>query len=127
MTALTAPMTTRPTLSVRQWATRTGKLAPTERLLLILLSDKVDRTFSCTPTLSTLTAESGAGRSTVLRTLKQLEDHALIKREPQFTAAGRRLSTRYILNCPLAQRRYCPLHDHPRVAIRAGDPPATSP
>ncbi|WP_205878821.1 helix-turn-helix domain-containing protein [Mycobacterium camsae] len=92
-------------LSAREWAISAGELSPTERLLLILLSDKVDRNFTCEPTLRTLAAESGAGRSTVLRRLRELEQRGLIRREPQFDEDGARLPTRYFLNHPLAPVR----------------------
>jgi len=88
--------------TAREWAISAGELPPTERLLLILLSDKVDRNFTCEPTLRTLAAESGAGRSTVLRRLRELEQRGLIRREPQFDQDGARLATRYVLNHPLA-------------------------
>ncbi|WP_082658533.1 helix-turn-helix domain-containing protein [Mycobacterium gordonae] len=101
-----------PFISARDWAISADDLPPTERLLLILLSDKVDRSFSCTPTVRTLAAESGAGRSTVLRRLKDLEARGLIRREPQYDHAGGRLSTRYFLNHPLAQHR-CRTHSPP--------------
>lgn len=91
--------------TAREWAISVGALAPTERLLLILLSDKADRSFSCQPTLRTLAAESGAGRSTVLRRLKELEQRGLICREAQFDEDGARLPTRYFLNHPLAPVR----------------------
>jgi hypothetical protein len=47
-------------------------------------------------------AESSAGRSTVMRALKKLEDDGLITRNPQFHPSGARRATRYYLNHPLA-------------------------
>ena len=47
-------------------------------------------------------AESDAGRSTVMRALKELEASGFITREPQFHDSGARRSSRYYLNHPLA-------------------------
>ena len=48
-------------------------------------------------------AESGAGRSTVLRALSYLEMPGFMTRRPQFHDSGARRSTRYYLNHPRAQ------------------------
>lgn len=48
-------------------------------------------------------AESGAGRSTVLRALSYLEMRGFMTRRPQFHDSGARRSTRYYLNHPRAQ------------------------
>ena len=47
-------------------------------------------------------AESDAGRSTVMRALKELEASGFITRQPQFHDSGARRSSRYYLNHPLA-------------------------
>jgi DNA-binding transcriptional MocR family regulator len=46
------------------------------------------RDFSCDPSILTLMAESGAGRSTVMRALKELEAKGFITRRPQFHDSG---------------------------------------
>lgn len=48
-------------------------------------------------------AESGAGRSTILRALSYLETRGFMSRRPQFHDSGARRSTRYYLNHPRAQ------------------------
>lgn len=118
MTTPSARLSARPCLSVREWATNEGMLSPTERLILILLACRIDRHFSCAPTLRTLSAESGTSRSTVLRSLRQLEEYGLITREPKFDDDGARLPSRFFLNHPLAQRNCTARHDHTAVANR---------
>jgi Helix-turn-helix domain len=70
------------------------------KLILILLSNKADESFSCYPSVRTLMGESGAGRSTVLRALKDLEANGFITRQPQFRESGAQRSSRYYLNHP---------------------------
>lgn len=92
--------------SARGWAATAPAGSATAKLILILLADKADgvgASSSCAPSLRTLVAESGAGRSTVLRALKELEARGLITRQPQFDADGARLPTRYHLNHRSAQ------------------------
>ncbi|MBV8350005.1 MAG: helix-turn-helix domain-containing protein [Mycolicibacterium sp.] len=74
------------------------------KFILHLLANKADENFSCYPSIRTLMAESGAGRSTVMRALKELEASGLITRKPQFHDSGARRSSRYYLNHPLAPR-----------------------
>src|ERR1700752_2291707 len=71
------------------------------KFILILLANKADENFSCYPSIRTLMAESHAGRSTILRALRDLETRGFISRRPQFHDSGARRSTRY-LNYPLA-------------------------
>jgi DNA-binding transcriptional MocR family regulator len=70
------------------------------KLILILLANKADESFSCYPSIRTLMGESGAGRSTVLRALKDLETNGFITRQPQFRESGAQRSSRYYLNHP---------------------------
>ena len=84
------------------WATGLDIDSATAKFILHLLANKADENFSCFPSISTLMAESSAGRSTVLRALKKLEDDGLITRNPQFHDSGARRATRYYLNHPLA-------------------------
>ena len=84
------------------WATELDINSATAKFILHLLANKADENFSCFPSVSTLMAESSAGRSTVLRALKKLEDDGLITRNPQFHDSGARRATRYYLNHPLA-------------------------
>ncbi|WP_180984701.1 helix-turn-helix domain-containing protein, partial [Mycobacterium avium] len=66
------------------------------------MANKADENFSCYPSIRTLMAESGAGRSTILRALSYLETRGLMSRRPQFHDSGARRSTRYYLNHPRA-------------------------
>ncbi len=84
------------------WATDLDIDSATAKFILLLLANKADEDFSCFPSVSTLMAESSAGRSTVLRALKKLEGEGLITRCPQFHDSGARRATRYYLNHPLA-------------------------
>jgi len=84
------------------WATELDIDSATAKFILLLLANKADENYSCFPSVSTLMAESSAGRSTVLRALKKLEDDGLITRNPQFHDSGARRATRYYLNHPLA-------------------------
>ena len=82
------------------WATDADVGSPTLKLILILLANKADERFSCFPSIRTLMAESGAGRSTVLRALKTLEADGLVTRRAQFHDSGAQRSSRYFLNHP---------------------------
>jgi Helix-turn-helix domain len=82
------------------WATESDVGAPTTKFILHLLANKADENFSCYPSIRTLMAESGAGRSTVMQALKELEANGFITRKPQFHDSGARRSSRYLLNHP---------------------------
>jgi DNA-binding transcriptional MocR family regulator len=82
------------------WATDSDVGSPITKLILILLANKADESFSCYPSIRTLMSESGAGRSTVLRALKDLETNGFITRQPQFRESGAQRSTRYYLTIP---------------------------
>ena len=84
------------------WATDSEVGSSTTKFILLLLANKADENFSCYPSIRTLMAESDAGRSTVMRALKELEASGFITREPQFHDSGARRSSRYYLNHPLA-------------------------
>jgi DNA-binding transcriptional MocR family regulator len=84
------------------WATDSHVGTSAAKFILILLANKADENFSCYPSIRTLMAESGAGRSTVLRALRELETRGFITRRPQFHDSGARRSTRYYLNHPQA-------------------------
>ncbi len=58
------------------WATESDIGSPTIKFVLHLLANKADEDFSCYPSIRTLMAESDAGRSTVMRALKELEAKA---------------------------------------------------
>lgn len=87
------------------WATDADVGSPVLKLILILLSNKADEQFSCFPSVRTLVAESGAGRSTVLRALNTLETEGFITRRAQFHESGAQRSSRYYLNHPDAPHR----------------------
>ena len=102
------------------WATDSEVGSSTTKFILLLLANKADENFSCYPSIRTLMAESDAGRSTVMRALKELEASGFITRQPQFHDSGARRSSRYYLNHPLAP--HCspvPIRDPP-VPIRHG-------
>ena len=84
------------------WATESDIGSPTTKFVLHLLANKADEDFSCYPSIRTLMAESGAGRSTVMRALQELEATGFITRRPQFHDSGAQRSTRYYLNHPQA-------------------------
>jgi DNA-binding transcriptional MocR family regulator len=107
------------------WATELDIDSAIAKFILLLLANKADENFSCFPSVSTLMAESSAGRSTVLRALKKLEDDGLITRNPQFHDSGARRATRYYLNHPLAPHlALTPRPDKgPPVPIRHGPRP----
>jgi hypothetical protein len=84
------------------WETDSAVGSSTTKFILLLLANKADENFSCYPSIRTLMAESDAGRSTVIRALKELEASGFITRQPQFHDAGARRSSRYCPNHPLA-------------------------
>jgi hypothetical protein len=84
------------------WATDLDVGSSAAKFILILLANKADENFSCYPSTRTLMAESNAGRSTVLRALRDLETRGFISRRPQFHDSRARRSTRYYLNHPSA-------------------------
>ncbi len=73
------------------WATESEVGSSAAEFILILLANKADENFSCYPSIRTLMAESNAGRSTVLRALRDLETRGFISRRPQFHDSGARL------------------------------------
>lgn len=85
------------------WAKDSDISNPVAKFILVLLANKADEDFSCYPSIRTLMAESGAGRSTVLRALSYLETQGFMTRRPQFHDSGARRSTRYYLNHPRIQ------------------------
>jgi DNA-binding transcriptional MocR family regulator len=102
------------------WATDSAVGSSTRKFILLLLANKADENFSCYPSIRTLTAESDAGRSTVMRALNELEASGFITRQPQFHDSGARRSSRYYPKHPLAP--HCspvPIRDPP-VPIRHG-------
>ena len=84
------------------WATDSEVGSSTTKFILLLLANKADENLSCYPPIRALMAESDAGRSTVMRALKELEASGFITRQPQCHDAGARRSSRYYLNHPLA-------------------------
>ena len=75
------------------WATESDIRSPTTKSVLHLLANKADEDFSCYPSIRTLMAESGAGRSTVMRALQELEATGFITRRSQFHDSGAQGST----------------------------------
>ena len=100
------------------WATDSAVGSSTTKFILLLLANKADENFSCYPSIRTLMAESDAGRSTVIRALKELEASGFITRQPQFHDSGARRSSRYYLNHPLAPHCSPRPNPGPPVPIR---------
>ena len=82
------------------WAITIEVSSPMMRLVLILLANRADDKFSCYPSIRKLVSESCAARSTVLETLRKLEDKGLVQRVAQYHDSGARRSSRYLLNHP---------------------------
>ena len=98
------------------WATESDIRSPTTKSVLHLLANKADEDFSCYPSIRTLMAESGAGRSTVMRALQELEATGFITRRSQFHDSEAQGSTPYYLNHPQAP------HPAPRSDSGRGGP-----
>ncbi len=106
---------------VLDWATDSEVGSSTTKFILLLLANKADENFSCYPSIRTLMVDSDAGRSTVMRVLKELEASGFITREPQCHDSGARRSSRYYLNHPLAPHSSArPNPGPPAVPIRHG-------
>lgn len=75
---------------------------PQQRSPFVSYANKADENYSCFPSDRALMAESSAGRNTILRAFKKLEDESLITPNPQFQDSRARRATRYCLNHPLA-------------------------
>ena len=88
-----------------EWAIAIEASTPTERVVLMLLANRADESFTCYPSIRKLVAESCAARSTVMKTLRSLEDDGLIVRVAQHHESGARRSNRYLLNHPDAPHR----------------------
>jgi hypothetical protein len=110
--------------SALAWATDSDVGSSAAKFILILLANKADENYSCYPSIRTLMAESNAGRSTVLRALKDLETRGFISRRPQFHDSGARRSTRYYLNHPLAP--HLSLSPDPGPPVSIWDPRSRS-
>jgi len=88
-----------------EWAIAIQVSTPTERVVLMLLANRADESFTCYPSIRKLVAESCAARSTVMKTLRSLEDDGFIVRVAQHHESGARRSNRYLLNHPDASHR----------------------
>jgi helix-turn-helix protein len=113
--------------SALTWATDSDVGSLPAKFILILLANKADENFSCYPSIRTLMAEASAGRSTVLRALKDLEARGFISRHPQYHDSGARRSTRYYLNHPLAPHTPRPDPEPPRPGLRPPSPNSKQP
>ncbi|MEY8017702.1 helix-turn-helix domain-containing protein [Mycobacterium servetii] len=98
------------------WAKDSDIAHPVAKFILVLLANKADENFSCYPSIRTLMAESGAGRSTILRALSYLETRGLMSRRPQFHDSGARRSTPCVTGlsetAAVANHRYRARQDH---------------
>ncbi|OFJ50533.1 helix-turn-helix domain-containing protein [Mycolicibacterium grossiae] len=93
------------------WSIAVEVETPLERLVLMLLANRADGTFSCYPSQRTLVTETCAARSTVLKVLGKLENDRLIVRVARHHDSGARRSNLYLLNHPDAP------HLHPTSAL----------
>lgn len=82
------------------WAITIEVSSPMMRLVLILLANRADDKFLCYPSIRRIVSESCAARSTVLETLRKLEDEGLVQRVARYHDSGARRSSRYLLNHP---------------------------
>lgn len=89
---------------VHAWARSAAAGSPTARMVLVVLADSAEPDHTACVSLRALVDQSGAGRSTVLRALNDLEERGLLSRRSQFDADGARLPSRFHLNCAPAQR-----------------------
>ena len=89
------------------WSVAVEVETPLERLVLMLLANRADESFSCYPSQRTLVTETGAARSTVVKVLGKLEDDGLLIRVARHHDSGARRSNLYLLNHPDAPH----LHD----------------
>ncbi|TQR87674.1 helix-turn-helix domain-containing protein [Mycobacterium hodleri] len=91
------------------------------RLVLMLLANRADETFSCYPSNRTLASEACAARSTVIATLGKLEKQGLIQRVAQYHDSGARRPNSFLLNHPDApHRRASPDLGHPQSVDTTG-------
>jgi DNA-binding transcriptional MocR family regulator len=97
---------------------RLGRRITIMRMIHILLANKADESFSCYPSIRTLMSESDAGRSTVLRALKDLETNGFITRQRQFRESEAQRPSRYHLN----HRHALPLSSSPQAKLPRPDP-----
>ncbi|MEN4475756.1 helix-turn-helix domain-containing protein [Mycolicibacterium cosmeticum] len=89
------------------WSIAVKVETPLERLVLMLLANRADETFSCYPSQRTIVTETCAARSTVLKVLGKLENDGLLVRVARHHDSGARRSNLYLLNHPDAPH----LHD----------------
>lgn len=89
-----------------EWAIAIEASTPTERVVLMLLANRADKSFTCYPSIRKLVVESCAAKSTVMKTLRRLEDGGFIVRVARHHESGARRSNRYLLNHPDAPHRH---------------------
>ena len=77
-----------------------------QRLLYIILEDKIDSRGYCYPTVPELAHQAGCSKPTVLRNLRGLEAKGLIRRRHRIAEDGRHLPNEYYvsLDCPIERK-----------------------
>jgi DNA-binding transcriptional MocR family regulator len=102
------------------WRTiiRESDVRSSARLVALMLSTHMDRNGgSCFPSLTTLSGETGLGRSTVCRALNELDSAGLIRRVRQ----GRGRPTRYLATSPATGLPVVPQRDSGSPALAPED------
>ena len=78
------------------WAWKQKSLKPFQKLILVALADRHNPDHGCFPSINTIIEDTGISRSSVLRTLGQLQDIGLIRKEAAFRDNKSQTSNRYI-------------------------------
>ena len=80
------------------WAWKQKSLKPFQKLILVALADRHNPDHGCFPSINTIIEDTGISRSSVLRTLLQLQDKGLIKKEAAYRDNNSQTSNRYIFS-----------------------------
>ena len=80
------------------WAWKQKSLKPFQKLILIALADRHNPDHGCFPSINTIIEDTGISRSSVLRTLGQLQDKKLITKEAAYRDNKSKTSNRYIFS-----------------------------
>tara|TARA_R100000353_G_scaffold165253_1_gene126309 strand:+ start:462 stop:1154 length:693 start_codon:yes stop_codon:yes gene_type:complete len=78
------------------WAWKQKSLKPFQKLILVALADRHNPDHGCFPSINTIIEDTGISRSSVLRTLGQLQDIGLIRKQAAFRDNKSQTSNRYI-------------------------------
>lgn len=78
------------------WAWKQKALKPFEKLILVALADRHNPDHGCFPSIGKIIEDTGISRSSVLRTISQLQAKGLIKKESAYRDNKSQTSNRYI-------------------------------